>query len=118
YKLIIEDLQKASKDLPASPKSNEIQAGRASAVAAKHLLAKVYLTRAYGKDAATDDFQHAFTVSKELINELRLMGCHYLLILQMSLTDQRTKHRGSIHCPVFARFGFWRITYLESPLRE
>ena len=89
YKLIIEDLQIASKDLPASPKSNGIQAGRASAVAAKHLLAKVYLTRAYGKDAATDNFQHAFTVSKELINELRLMGCHYLL--QMSLNRPTNK---------------------------
>src|SRR5690606_34126716 len=59
YDVIIQDLQKAMEDLPASPKSTGTSPGRASAAAAQHLLAKVLLNRAYSADAQTNDFQQA-----------------------------------------------------------
>ena len=67
YAFIVEDLKAAIKDLTPSPKQNAVQPGRASAAAAKHLLAKVYLTRAYSAAKQATDFQDALATAKDLI---------------------------------------------------
>jgi hypothetical protein len=46
YNFIIQDLKDAIAVLPPSPKLNNVLPGKATAAAARHLLAKVYLTRA------------------------------------------------------------------------
>ena len=46
YDFIIQDLKDAIQSLPAGPKSAGVLPGKASAAAAKHVLAKVYLARA------------------------------------------------------------------------
>ena len=69
YDFIIEDLKTCVTDLTPSPKLNSLQPGRASIAAAKHLLAKVYLTRGYSDAAASTDFQDALTMAKGLIDQ-------------------------------------------------
>jgi len=68
YAFIVEDLKAAIKDLTPSPKQNAVEPGRASATAAKHLLAKVYLTRAYSAAKQATDFQDALATAKDLID--------------------------------------------------
>lgn len=68
YDFIISDLKVCVTDLSPSPKLNNLDAGRASIAAAKHLLAKVYLTRGYSAAAQTTDFQNAFDTAKDLID--------------------------------------------------
>lgn len=74
YDFIIEDLKICIADLSPSPKQNNVQAGRATAAAAKHMLAKVYLTRGYSTDAVSTDFQNAFDLAKELIDQSPSLG--------------------------------------------
>lgn len=65
YAAIIEDLESAKTVLPAIAE----QAGRVTAAAAYHLLAKVYLARATQPGAsATADYQQAYNNAMELIN--------------------------------------------------
>jgi starch-binding outer membrane protein, SusD/RagB family len=68
YELIIKDLQEAIPVLPASPKSNGVLPGKASAAAAKHLLAKVYLTRGSSAVAQPTDYENAYLTAKEVID--------------------------------------------------
>lgn len=74
YDFIINDLKICITDLPASPKTNGVQVGRATAVAAKHLLALVYLTRGWSNVAQTSDFQNAFDMAKSLIDTAPTIG--------------------------------------------
>jgi hypothetical protein len=68
YDFIVSDLKTCVTDLSPSPMQNSLQQGRASIAAAKHLLAKVYLTRAYSEAAQPGDFQDAFNMAKDLID--------------------------------------------------
>lgn len=54
YDLIIKDLEDAVKECSPSPQLNKLESGRTSGAAARHLLARVYLTLGwvYDKDAA------------------------------------------------------------------
>jgi hypothetical protein len=74
YNFIIQDLTDAIAALPASPVQNSILPGKATAAAAKHLLAKVYLTRAYSTAKKTDDFQNAYNTAKGLIDNSASLG--------------------------------------------
>ncbi|WP_417359485.1 RagB/SusD family nutrient uptake outer membrane protein [Galbibacter sp.] len=74
YELIIDDLQQAMPELALSPQLSNIQAGRATVAAAKHLLAKVYLTRGYSDVSESTDFDQALELSSELINQAGSMG--------------------------------------------
>ncbi|WP_460684886.1 RagB/SusD family nutrient uptake outer membrane protein [Niabella aquatica] len=67
YNFIIQDLKDAVAGLPPSPVQNGVLPGKATAAAAKHLLAKVYLTRAYSSAKQPDDFQNAYNTAKGLI---------------------------------------------------
>lgn len=64
YDFIVSDLQTCITDL--SP--TIYQPGRASIAAAKHMLALVYLTRAWSQAAQPNDFQNAFNMAKGLID--------------------------------------------------
>jgi hypothetical protein len=67
YKVIIGDLNEALTLLPAS----QADFGRATSGAARHLLAKVYLTRAYREWNTANrasDFQQALTLAQSVIN--------------------------------------------------
>ncbi|MBT1699406.1 RagB/SusD family nutrient uptake outer membrane protein [Fulvivirgaceae bacterium PWU4] len=72
YDFIVEDLQTAIANLPAAPK--DVLPGKASAAAARHLLAKVYLTRAGSKAAQADDYKNAHTLAVGLINDRAALG--------------------------------------------
>jgi len=69
YNFIISDLKSCIADLSPSPQLNALQQGRASIAAAKHLLAKVYLTRGYSSAAVATDFQDALDMAKGLIDQ-------------------------------------------------
>ncbi|MGZ8556705.1 MAG: RagB/SusD family nutrient uptake outer membrane protein [Chitinophagaceae bacterium] len=71
YDLIIKDLTEAIVDLPlkASPTP-----GRAAQGLAKHLLAKVYLTRGWSSAAKPTDFTTAYDSALSLINSKGLYG--------------------------------------------
>jgi len=69
YDLIEADLKVAMDGLVASSKIGGVQPGRATAATARHLLAKVYLTRAYTDIAKSDDFQQALNLAKGLIDD-------------------------------------------------
>ncbi|TCC95742.1 RagB/SusD family nutrient uptake outer membrane protein [Pedobacter hiemivivus] len=69
YNFIISDLNTCITDLSPSPQLNALQSGRASVAAAKHLLAKVYLTRGYSNAAVPTDFKDAFDMAKGLIDQ-------------------------------------------------
>src|SRR5213075_2564788 len=67
YKVIIDDLNQAITLLPVT----QSDYGRATLGAAQHLLAKVYLTRAYRDWNAANkqsDFQQALTLANTVIN--------------------------------------------------
>ncbi|MDO6808170.1 RagB/SusD family nutrient uptake outer membrane protein [Zobellia galactanivorans] len=63
YTQIITDLEEAIPDLEAYPET-----GRFSKRAAQHLLAKVYLTRAYTSFAGSDDFEKAAALAESAID--------------------------------------------------
>lgn len=69
YNFIIADLKACITDLSPSPQLNALPNGRASVAAAKHLLAKVYLTRGYSSAAASTDFKDALDMAKGLIDQ-------------------------------------------------
>lgn len=69
YRFIIADLKAAVPALSASPQQNALQPGRASAAAARHLLAKVYLTRGYSSAAEAGDFTNALAEAAGLITD-------------------------------------------------
>lgn len=78
YDLIITDLKSAIAVLPASPMQNGVLPGKATAAAARHLLAKVYLTRGYSKAKQSDDFASALHMAKSLIDDAPGIGMELL----------------------------------------
>jgi len=74
YNFIIQDLKDAIAGLPASPVQGGVLPGKATAAAATHLLAKVYLTRGGSSAAASDDYQNAYTLASGLINNSGSLG--------------------------------------------
>jgi hypothetical protein len=74
YNFIIQDLKDAIAGLPASPAQGGVLPGKATAAAATHLLAKVYLTRGGSSAAASDDYQNAYTLASGLINNSGSLG--------------------------------------------
>jgi hypothetical protein len=78
YDLIVQDLKDAVAVLPAGPKSNGVLPGKATAVAAKHVLAKVYLTRAGSSAKKTDDYQSAYNTAVDIINNRATLGLNLL----------------------------------------
>lgn len=71
YDLIVKDLTEAIADLPF--KSNPTP-GRAAKGLAKHLLAKVYLTRGWSSAAKASDFTDSYNTALDLINNKALYG--------------------------------------------
>jgi len=67
YEFIIEDLKKAIGNLPPSAKST--RTGAVTGATARHLLAKVYLTRGYKSFAESTDFENAYKTAKSLIDD-------------------------------------------------
>ncbi|MBV8255889.1 MAG: RagB/SusD family nutrient uptake outer membrane protein [Chitinophaga sp.] len=78
YNSIIQDLKDAIVDLPLSPRTKGIDPGRASVVAAKHVLAKVYLARAGSKAKQGTDYQDAYTTAMDVINNAGAAGVSLL----------------------------------------
>ncbi|OQP67581.1 RagB/SusD family nutrient uptake outer membrane protein [Niastella populi] len=74
YDLIEQDLKDAIAVLPAGPKSNGVLPGKATAVAAKHVLAKVYLTRAGSAAKKADDYQNAYNTAVDIIDTRASLG--------------------------------------------
>ncbi|MVN92974.1 RagB/SusD family nutrient uptake outer membrane protein [Mucilaginibacter aquatilis] len=68
YNFIVQDLKDAIAGLPLSPTQTGVLPGKATAAAASHLLAKVYLTRAYSSAKQPDDFQNAYNTAKGVID--------------------------------------------------
>lgn len=65
YQFIIQDLKDAIAILPADVTS--VLPGKANAAAAKHLLSKVYLTRAGSSAKDANDYQNAYNLATDLI---------------------------------------------------
>jgi starch-binding outer membrane protein, SusD/RagB family len=74
YDFIVQDLQDAIAGLPASPSTSGVLPGKATAAAATHILAKVYLTRASSSAAHSDDYQNAYTLASGLISNSASLG--------------------------------------------
>jgi starch-binding outer membrane protein, SusD/RagB family len=74
YDFIVKDLKDAIAVLPAGPKSSGVLPGKATAAAARHVLAKVYLTRAGSSAKKADDYQNAYTTAVDLINTRASLG--------------------------------------------
>lgn len=74
YNAIVQDLKDAIAVLPAGPKSSGVLPGKATVAAAKHVLAKVYLTRAGSAAKKADDYQNAYTTAVDLINSSASLG--------------------------------------------
>ena len=74
YNFIIRDLQDAIAGLPASPTASGVLPGKATAAAATHLLAKVYLTRAGSPAAQPGDYQAAYNLASGLITNSASLG--------------------------------------------
>lgn len=74
YKFIVKDLTDAIAGLPAGPFSNGLLPGKANAAAARHLLAKVYLTRAGTSAKDPNDYQNAYAVANALILDKGSLG--------------------------------------------
>src|SRR5688572_24522405 len=82
YDVIISDLTSITDgqngdDLPTARPAAAL-AGHAWKASALHLLAKVYLTRAWSADAQAGDFQKAFDTAMELINNKSTYGVDLL----------------------------------------
>lgn len=75
YEFIIEDLNKAILDLPLSAKvgndgsAANARTGAITGATARHMLAKVYLTRGYKNFAESSDFENAYKTAKGLIDD-------------------------------------------------
>jgi hypothetical protein len=78
YDFIIQDLKDAIAVLPASPKTSGVLPGKANAAAAKHVLAKVYLTRAGSSAKQADDYVNAYNTATDLINSSASIGLNLL----------------------------------------
>jgi starch-binding outer membrane protein, SusD/RagB family len=74
YALMIQDLKDAITGLPASPKTNGVLPGKATAAAAKHLLAKIYLARAGSTAKQPNDYLDAYNTAKDLITTATGIG--------------------------------------------
>ena len=74
YDFIVQDLLDAIAGLPPSPTQGGVLPGKATAAAARHLLAKVYLTRASGPAAHADDYQNAYDMASGLIASSGSLG--------------------------------------------
>jgi hypothetical protein len=74
YNFIIQDLKDAVAGLPPSPVQNSVEPGKATAAAALHLLAKVYLTRAGSPAKQPDDYQNAYATAKQLLDNSASWG--------------------------------------------
>ncbi|HKH63256.1 MAG TPA: RagB/SusD family nutrient uptake outer membrane protein, partial [Flavitalea sp.] len=68
YDLIVQDLKDAIVGLPAGPKTGGMLPGKASAAAAKHVMAKVYLARAGSSAQKSTDYQDAYNTAMDIIN--------------------------------------------------
>lgn len=96
YEVIIKDLEEADKECLPSPQQNSLESGRTSGAAARHLLAKVYLTLGWvhDKDAsgypnnthnkyydpakAKEYYQKAYNVANQLINDAPSLGLYLM----------------------------------------
>ena len=78
YNFIIQDLKDAIEGLPAGPKSSGVLPGKANGAVAKHVLAKVYLTRAGSSAKQADDYQNAYNTAVDLINSKGSLGLSLL----------------------------------------
>jgi hypothetical protein len=78
YDFIVQDLKDAIAGLPAGPNSSGVLPGKATAAAAKHVLAKVYLTRAGSAVKKSDDYQNAYNTAVDLINTSASLGLNLL----------------------------------------
>lgn len=74
YAFMIQDLKDAIPGLLASPKSSGALPGKATAAAAKHLLAKIYLARAGSSAKQPTDYQDAYNTANDLINTATGIG--------------------------------------------
>ena len=72
YAAIIKDLQEASNEMPVIAAGNT--KGRASKAAARHLLAKVYLTKGWSSAGTSADFVNAYNTANELITNRATYG--------------------------------------------
>jgi len=74
YDFVLEDLEYCvtAGNLPEAPKDTD--PGRVTRALARHLLAKVYLTRAWSSAAKSDDFRQAFNISSQLIKDSGAIG--------------------------------------------
>jgi hypothetical protein len=72
YAAIIKDLTEAANELPVIAAGTS--KGRASKAAAKHLLAKAYLTRGWSTATQAGDFTKAYEVANELITNRATYG--------------------------------------------
>jgi len=78
YKFIIQDLNYAIAKLPASPFTSGLLPGKANAAAARHLLSKVYLTRAGSSAKDPNDYQNAYDIATALIANKATLGLNLL----------------------------------------
>ncbi|GAB3348992.1 hypothetical protein GCM10027566_04690 [Arachidicoccus ginsenosidivorans] len=53
---------------------NDVLLGKATAAAAKHLLAKVYLARGYSSAKKSDDFKNAYNAAKSVLDNVDALG--------------------------------------------
>jgi starch-binding outer membrane protein, SusD/RagB family len=77
YDFIVQDLKDAIVDLPGGL-IKDVLPGKATRAAAKHVLAKVYLTRGGSAAAKSTDYNDAYTTAKDLIDT---RGTHGLSLL-------------------------------------
>jgi len=74
YTFIIQDLNDAIAALPASPQTSGVLPGKATKIAAMHVLAKVYLTRGYSAAKQPGDFTTAAATATNIINTVAPAG--------------------------------------------
>jgi len=74
YTFIIQDLNDAIAALPATPQTSGVLPGKATKIAAMHVLAKVYLTRGYTAAKQSDDFKNAAATAASIINTVAPAG--------------------------------------------
>lgn len=78
YQFIIDDLQAAIPQLPASPVKDGVLPGKLNAAAARHFLTKVFLTRAGSTAGQPSDYLNAYTTAKGLIDNSSALGLSLL----------------------------------------
>ncbi|WP_333889371.1 RagB/SusD family nutrient uptake outer membrane protein [Sphingobacterium siyangense] len=74
YSFIVQDLNESIPTLAASPQATGLDKGRATAAAARMLLSKVLLTRAWSPASKTTDADSALKVADNLINDAPALG--------------------------------------------